>query len=285
MKHPQKIGSYWSTKKYVHGPRLRQPKEFESIYLSTQAGARKRKQGIINKSWKLPPSTRLKIGHLKHNKRLAIQSFLTPASKWKYVQVRPHKRKSKIVHGYRRRQLHRESGSGREWLLNRMREDSEKAKQERALRGQQEKEAFIKKQGINIPNLISESAELQRVSNPNEEQRQRLRDITQNLKERKEKNDTVMLAVAHDKGIDLDFLKSYKQSFFEYLGKDKYNEENFGKFARALESMYSRNPDIGYGQRIFRELGVPFKFEEEVQKIVDIRKKAEGMIDKGVYGI
>jgi len=74
--HP-KTGS-WATKKYIHGPRVKQSQDFKKMYTVNQHWAKRRGLKI-----KAPDEDSLvKVGTL-HNGSLAVQSYLTPTSKYK----------------------------------------------------------------------------------------------------------------------------------------------------------------------------------------------------------
>lgn len=88
--HP-KTGS-WLGKEYIHGPRQKQPNEFKRMYTVSQAWARKRHLHIS------PPDKDAKVvvGTLKKNNRLAVQSYLTPSSKYKDSSFKELQRKFRI---------------------------------------------------------------------------------------------------------------------------------------------------------------------------------------------
>lgn len=99
-KRPKGIGTAWESKTgNIHGPRVKSPELFKSVYNLPQKWVHERKRHIQNyniiKKAKLPSSTKVKIGTLKDD-GLAIQSFITPKKDWINVSVLPHKRKGSI---------------------------------------------------------------------------------------------------------------------------------------------------------------------------------------------
>jgi len=65
MKHPTKIGSVWTGERYIHGPRLKSPKEFSAFRVGKPT-----KEGI-----------RMIFGKSKKTGRWELQSKLTPKKK------------------------------------------------------------------------------------------------------------------------------------------------------------------------------------------------------------
>lgn len=75
-RHPRKIGSVWKSKKYVHGPRQRQPEEFERIYNFPIEKAFKMKHRIKGLPKRFPTRTKyIVVGELKDD-GLAVQSYI-----------------------------------------------------------------------------------------------------------------------------------------------------------------------------------------------------------------
>lgn len=88
---PQKLGSIWRTERYVHGPRIRQPREFERIYVFDIKRAQERHIPLVRKPKHVD---KVKWGPLKKSGKPAVQSYLT---------VRSHMRRGSFIRGYRRR--------------------------------------------------------------------------------------------------------------------------------------------------------------------------------------
>lgn len=96
-KIPQKVGTLWYGKDFIHGPRQRNPEDFSRIYSVDRDFAIKRhvkipkirNERIVNfakkEKLRLPKNYRkrqkLVIGQLKKSKNLAVQSILTPIKK------------------------------------------------------------------------------------------------------------------------------------------------------------------------------------------------------------
>lgn len=88
---PQKKGSLWHGKKFIHGPRITMPAEYELIWISKENWPRKKwltkkqqkkirdyaKKQKLKLPKNFPQSTRVKVGITKKRK-MKPQSFLTP---------------------------------------------------------------------------------------------------------------------------------------------------------------------------------------------------------------
>lgn len=85
---PQALGTVWVSEKgkYLHGPRLIQPKQLKKIYNFTLAQAKKRHLKLKNR----PPNIKyVKAGTLKKTGKLAVQSYTSPIPK--YIKVKRSK--------------------------------------------------------------------------------------------------------------------------------------------------------------------------------------------------
>lgn len=94
---PQKLGTRWvsSGGRFVHGPRVRRPKEFVRIYLVSPEWARERHVRMPGKPRGV---VRVKVGTLKKTGKLATQSYLVPIRKSKLVRSKKGRRFARRAH-------------------------------------------------------------------------------------------------------------------------------------------------------------------------------------------
>lgn len=94
-KIPQEKGSKWKTERYIHGPRVRKPEDFQKIYLVSPDWAEKRRLKLIKKPSEI---TKVKVGTLKKTGELAVQSYLTHVHKSKPIVSKNKKIFSRDAH-------------------------------------------------------------------------------------------------------------------------------------------------------------------------------------------
>jgi hypothetical protein len=97
INHPKRIGSYWVSGNYIHGPRQKKPGEFLNIFIKPQSWARTHKLHIIPK---LPKQSKVKVGFTK-KRRLDVQSYMTPKKSYYYVPG--YVRKGKFIKAHIRK--------------------------------------------------------------------------------------------------------------------------------------------------------------------------------------
>jgi hypothetical protein len=77
-KHPQEIGSVWVGGDYVHGPRIRQPDEFEFVKNVEPSPKFYHFEGADKIPKSLPRGSKLVVGKLRKTGDWALQSTLIP---------------------------------------------------------------------------------------------------------------------------------------------------------------------------------------------------------------
>lgn len=79
-KHPREIGSVWVGGDYVHGPRIRQPGEFEFVKNVVPSGKFYHFKDADKIPESLPRGSKLVVGKLRKTGDWALQSTLIPKS-------------------------------------------------------------------------------------------------------------------------------------------------------------------------------------------------------------
>jgi len=79
-KRPKKLGSVWIGGAYVHGPRIRQPDEFEFIKNVEPSRKSYHLDGSERLPKELPKGSKIVVGKLKGSGDWAVQSTLIPKS-------------------------------------------------------------------------------------------------------------------------------------------------------------------------------------------------------------
>ena len=156
----------------------------------------------------------------------------------------------------------------KESLMKMWREQQEKQRKEKEEAEAKKKSEFASQFDVDVKSLIRESAELQRQPQTDESKRERLRDITLQLKDRKKSKDPIIIDVAYETGEDIDFLESMKDSFIQnnMLGEGKYNKENFSDWLDLVHEVTSFQPDYAEGQRLANKLGSKESFRNMVKR-------------------